>query len=867
MDKHTTNGSTISGLPYVLMCVLLALAVHTVWAQAATDGCEMNTLKAAFKDGVKSVEQISVLAIQIRLKELGFDPVKVDGIMGPLTREALLEFCQQQVEPPSATGIADTLIQRLFPETAKGKNNGAAGSDSKHAGPTVYYRWTTPEKTDQAQPAAASTPVSAPTSSGSETTLSAQPGCQGTAGQTPQPTVTEAPMPTAITASSTDAGANTQSGKTHGDTSPAAPAPDGPGTDSTKTAESFTAAAAEQPPAGNTETRQVTSPAAIRNDNPASSSANGENASENTPASAESVDAITSTAGSATNLEVENANSQTPANQASWAQADVAGAKQQASSVACQAQESKSDEQAEQELAIPKSLLDRLKPIEGIAYPTQALFEQAVQVLLKYNEAKYKEYTENKKKILEQARKEPKTDFAPIKVEPADCGCSRNFSAKVYGFYPFWLAKPDSDKDQEKGQQAQKIDFSLYNRIGFYALSLDKKGEIANPLQWSNRGDIAQFINLAHQYKVDVDWTVYAADWQHWSDEVVDKASSEVAKFVTKKFSVTQTVSLLQRINAFLRGRSARADGVTLVFDDYSNHTKKADRIIKFVDKLKQKLKEVDPDTDMKINILLGIDAQTLGVDTPCCKDGAVGSNPLFSQLKNILLKDIPSSTTVDYLLVYLPEPTSDTKKALRRQVENEFHGADRREVLRKIIAVVSPDVQAPKDPLEDPYAQFKDDLIYFDDNFKGVGLWPLLPWKSNESAMENIRYNLIDLYSDNVHEDTLRAIVDDISPQICQFACPNRWLVRVALDLLFGVLVIYAILAIWFCRLKQLYKKYFLYFLILPLAVLLLALISLACDPYLAEKRDLVLGLFGLVLLGFIVVGIVGKRLRPPLP
>jgi len=258
--------------------------------------------------------------------------------------------------------------------------------------------------------------------------------------------------------------------------------------------------------------------------------------------------------------------------------------------------------------------------------------------------------------------------------------------------------------------------------------------------------------------------------------------------------------------------------------------------------------------TQSDISILLGIDAQDLLIPK---------QQPLFSKLENILLKDITSSATVDYLLVYLPQPTSDSKKALRRQVENEFHGAERQEVLRKIVAVVSPDGHDQDE--RGPFAQYRDDLIYVQDNFKGVGFWPL-PMES-DASIKNIRYNLIDLFGKDGQKDHLRAIVDDISPQICQFVCPNRWLVRLVLGLLVGLVAIYALLSIWFCRLKELYKQYFLYFLIPPLAILLLALVTMSCDPSLAENRDLVLGIIVLILLAGTIGKIVSRRLRPTLP
>jgi hypothetical protein len=883
MDKHKhwVNRSVISTWLCVVMSVWLNLSPPVVWAQEEQDGCATAILQAAFKDGLRSIEQTSVLTIQMRLRQLEYNPVWVDGVMGWRTRLALQAFCRSQHESLSADGIAPTLIRLLLLEAAEDEDGTAAPASQD--GPAVYYRWTTPEKPEDAQADSGSSGSSgssqAMTPAGSVATQTTQAACQGTASQPSQSASALTPTVASGTPVPTDASTQNQPATDQADGTAKTGGSAGEGTDSTPTSElsategeaqtsaftsessltaSKTTGSSEKDPASPSAS-EAKKTAAAPTSSDANTAAVESVTSRSRPTSDAGATAPESDAGSAnSNIAAsdttptpasETAKSQTTQAQASPVQSDRTGATQQPSQ-GCQVQQSKSDEQPKQGQALPDKLVERLKQIEGIAYPNQALFEQALRVLIQDELAVYEDYQD---KILEQARQGPIKDFTTIQIAAADCGCSRDFSNLVYGFYPFWLVQTETDEDQGEAQgQPQQIDFSLFDRIGFYALSLSQEGEILNPLQWSNSENIAEFINQLHKYKVDVDLTVYATNWQDWSAKVMDKASSEVVKYATEKFSVTQADSLLQRLTASLQGSSARADGVTLVFDDYSKYAQKAGNIVAFIGKLAQKLKDLE--LDMKINILLGIEAKDLLLQQ---------QTNLFSHLENILLKDITSSATVDYLLVYLPEPTSDTKKALRRKVEDEFKGAERQEVLRKLVAVISPDGH-DKDA-RGPFSQFKDDLIYFQDNFSGLGLWPL-PLESN-GAMKDIRYNLIDLYGEDENKDYLRAFADTISPQICQFACPNRWLVRVAFDLLLGLVIVYALLAVWFCRLKEWYKKYFLYFLMLPLVILGLILLSLACDPFWGQKRDFVIGFFVLILFAFVMIKTVGKMLRPPLP
>ena len=253
----------------------------------------------------------------------------------------------------------------------------------------------------------------------------------------------------------------------------------------------------------------------------------------------------------------------------------------------------------------------------------------------------------------------------------------------------------------------------------------------------------------------------------------------------------------------------------------------------------------------MKLSVMFDVDMES------------IDKQAIFKDLEAILIDEEDSRAPVDYIFIFLQEPTSSSKKTLRRKVEDEFRGAHRKAVLRKIVPVISP--FGHQNDVRGPFAQFTDDLIYLQDNFAGVGLWPL-PLDSDQDAA-TIKDKIIDLYSVKNESNRLGDMIEEYAPALCQFACPNRWLFRLSFDLLVGLLLLYAVLAIWVNRLRVLYKRFFLYFVVYVLMIVAVFMISLVCDPFWQERADAVVA--SIFLIGFVVMisRYVNKATRPPLP
>ena len=518
-----------------------------------------------------------------------------------------------------------------------------------------------------------------------------------------------------------------------------------------------------------------------------------------------------------------------------WSVPEEEEAEAEAPTIA-QEEQVKSDTAAPDD-AISGEVLEKLAEIEAVAYPNQMLFKKALAALFAGTGVDYKLYQD---RIIEQARVGPIEDVKQIQLKGDGCGCSRDYSSVVYGFYPYWLAD----------EAVQTVDFSLFDRIGFFALSLNQEGRVQTPLQWDDDWNAAAFINKAHKYRVAVDVTVYASGWQKWTDKLLQSAVDSTAQKTKQHFSSHASNRFAEMLPLLEKTSSVQGDGVTLVFEDYSGSAEMSHKISAFVNKLSDNLSAEE--RDYKLNIMLDMDLQAHKNTTP------------FSDLEAILLgKNKDGLAKVEHVFVFLQAPTTDAKKILRRMIEDQFRGPDRRQVLRKIVPVISA-AGHDKDP-RGPFTQFEDDLIYFQDNFYGVGLWPL-PLDS-DPGVETVKAKIIELYTDSNGDNHIGDLVDQFIPELCQFACPNRWLLRVSFDLLAGLILLYAVLAIWIYRLRTVYQQYFWYFLVVAMATVLIFLTSLVCDPYWQARADFVVGLLILIVLVATIFRYVSKATRPPLP
>ncbi|MCF6324587.1 MAG: hypothetical protein L3J89_09740 [Gammaproteobacteria bacterium] len=484
-------------------------------------------------------------------------------------------------------------------------------------------------------------------------------------------------------------------------------------------------------------------------------------------------------------------------------------------------------------------LLNNLAQVFDVPYLNQGAFLEAVFAKASISIDQYPEFT---KELVSAARMKASSQLRDIVLDDDDCGCAQEFSDTVYGFYPYWLSAEIEQVAADSGKQTADsaaateekpveqlpvavptINYSVINRIAYYALTVDHNGEIQKPLHWHSEGQLGNFIHKAHRHKTEVDLVIYSNQWMSWSDADQGRAVRSIDRQLSLKAEYKQDGVMAYM--PLLNSTTASPDGVTLYFDHYADSSvDERKSMVRFVRQLHTQLAKQD--RPLKVNVLLDIETAVLE-----------SSDDLFVDLKGLLVKEKDDSPVyIDSLIVFLNEPTTDTKKSLRSKIEREFSGKERMLVLRKVIPVITPNGHE-KDP-KGVYKQFKDDLIYFNNNFAGIGLWPV-PLKLDADSDADAIATAIDAqFSIKNGNGVLHAISEEY-PILCRYTCPNRKVLRLVFDGLLILIVGYGVLAIFSRRLRRVYNRHSIYFKLYLFAMVMVFMTSLVCDPFWRERRD----------------------------
>ncbi|MEN8178868.1 MAG: peptidoglycan-binding domain-containing protein [Pseudomonadota bacterium] len=476
---------------------------------------------------------------------------------------------------------------------------------------------------------------------------------------------------------------------------------------------------------------------------------------------------------------------------------------------------------------VPDYILEAVTPLKGNQYSNKQELKQAIdESLVKLTEKQ--KFNEFYLVLAQQARQVAPETLDTIRWTGGSCGCSRDLpDDDVYGIYPFWLANEVTvPEGTDPAQAEQELDFSALTRIGYYGVYLDKQGGITKARHWTNAENEVGFVKAIRKYNSKLDLVVYTNAWSSWNEDTVANAAATVAK----KLNLILPPSRFEQIKSLLpftsNTRTTMGDGVTIYFDDYTNPKKlvKRNNITSFINKLYQELQ--NNSKPLSLNIMINVNWSELGE-----------RRELFTEELQKILKrtELDVEPNVDLILVILEEPTTDNKKKLRSKIEDEFKGEDRRTVLRKIVPVISP-MGHDKDPKK-PYYQFTDDLIYFEDNFAGVGLWPLPP--AQDSNAQEVNKLIVEYFKPNADQDFMERMVSLYVPQLCNYACPNRWQFRILFDIMVFVLILVATLSISNCHLREKIKGSPWPVLGLLAATILVFITSLVCDPFWNQRSD----------------------------
>ena len=467
----------------------------------------------------------------------------------------------------------------------------------------------------------------------------------------------------------------------------------------------------------------------------------------------------------------------------------------------------------------------------------------------------------------------------PIQLDAVDVclDCSLPMNGVSYGFYPFWQASNAYKDFGMNTTNPAQLDFSLFNRIAYFGLPIKEDGSIESLLHWDDVAYVEGFLKPLAQWNVKKDLVLYSNNWQQWGE---NNSQNLDRKPIVSGYA-EKHLKKIREINNQLKS-DQQIDGISIFFDGYSISTD-YENIIYYVTALKESM-SLDAKNgvadELTINIILGTSWQD-GI-SGVCKVGHVDKDDetYFKELQEILLpikktkETMEQKAIVDNLLVFLYESTSKAKKCLRLQVENEFSGDDRVDVLRKIIPILGRAKQKERSD-GDFFLRFKHDISYLKDNFGGIGLWPVPLIKVadvNDDAAASESIEEIDnttvektletmsqvLTKEYPHNEAYRNYIDygrlglvgellhlPVVTQyfsVCSVVCPYRSLAFTLFVILLIVTMVSFVAFNISCKARKFIIKIMLYDMATKAATVLLFFFLLGCDPFLQPWSNYIL-------------------------
>jgi len=422
---------------------------------------------------------------------------------------------------------------------------------------------------------------------------------------------------------------------------------------------------------------------------------------------------------------------------------------------------------------------------------------------------------------------EPRTsDWAPDW-----CRCARpEQDGMAYGFYPLWL---------DAGER--QIDFGALTRIGLYGATVDDAGALQGPPGMEALlvpDHLAKMMRAAHRHDVKVDWVVARSDWAKWrtltarsKQEVLDALRRNIVALLARELPDAGQ-GMIRLASLYQDAGPTGGDGVALYFRGFPAADK--DLFNGFATALYRQLDEMRPARRLS----LVVDYDELGRPGPFAHRNLVDLikevNPIgtsFAASGRQMEQDIP-------ILALIPEPTRDSKKALRTGIQNALQGADAARLQWALMPVVEYDGVGS--------AQLADDIVFAAANYRGIGFWPLAfagtPGAdgalSDRDANQLLR-NFLQPFGDSANK------ISDRASYLCPHRLWLRWLFWGSLAVALGVGAVY-----FNCRgcnerldNSDLYFVGMMALLALPLLTLAVLVVS---DPLLTGYLKYTLALYG---------------------
>lgn len=439
------------------------------------------------------------------------------------------------------------------------------------------------------------------------------------------------------------------------------------------------------------------------------------------------------------------------------------------------------------------AVIAALQGLVGVQYPNNELFEIAVRAAVADLELADKERLVSEVRASAQ-RSAPDLNIPrQTHVALPDCGCvrRRDGDQQVYGFFPFWKAPELTPVASVEGaetvdDETYLIDFGLVGRAAFYGIEIltdanaspdTVRVSLRNDRIWEEGG--WDFINAAHQHRAKADLAIRINGWQSWQAKDINDTARQIVGLLEPfrglgNYAWRDTPRAYETMIDGLWG-GWQVDGLTLEVPGYDATQAQAPNIsnlITLITLIKQSA------VGQRIDVNLAFDLKLTAEHR---------NTPLFGDIKDMLVGG--DDRSVEHVLVWLQQPTTDSKKQLRLRMDlGGVQGAERAEILDNILPVVPGGGHrlirtTRRDPLAAPapeFSQFKDDLVYFRQNFGGVGFWPI-PDPDNIDNIEMV-VRVDDTFDPHWRQSVSHAGLDSV----CAFVCPNRAYVATFAAILF---------------------------------------------------------------------------------
>jgi hypothetical protein len=544
---------------------------------------------------------------------------------------------------------------------------------------------------------------------------------------------------------------------------------------------------------------------------------------------------------------------------------------------------------------IPAEVLAGLHALRGVLFPDAHLFLQALRIEAGVGASR----PELQTRILAAARVvSPDPADRALQVLPIAwdgiCGCgtfvkdSDEYPLYSYGIYPLWRAPQEGIGADDGAGAAQDVDFSMLTRVGYHGVTFDAEGAIRDPLHWRTgrhpedapfwrRSHFDRFVVTAHRHQTMVDLVLTKGDWDGWlpppgasaADSAALRERNRIALERLTEAStglITPTLDdLVDRIRPVISlgqsGRRTLGDGITLDLDvEGLSAPDQAWLLQTMRDGLFPVLRErldrrgragwiLNLGQDYSLNLIVPgyclSDAWPESAGPGCTfysPQAMAAFEPWFDLILVDLSREPPTPGAWD------SGPSSlERARGLQRWLDRL--PLDTQIGLRgKVLPLV---VTGAEDHVFD---EMESVFLYAGWNFSGAGLWsvPVLP-EVNRSLEAAMRPEARPLGGPLVWQTVRDPVIAlGLEGRVCDFVCPNRWLVRTAVAAALFLMLVLWLATGWWYGLKSIWESPWVPFAVIAVGLALVA--TLWCDPFWSERKS---GILLFTLGGLLVVSL----------